>query len=210
MDVVEPNYTPDPEEEFRTTLETAKSWLEGALSSWAGLSEGRRLEMVAASLLSLNKLEMVLDAEPQGLELSRKGPVHAHRPNLVDLTLEETPEGGSTPMAKVRIVFGDQPLLGSSPFNPGATRDHAAPARATLDALQDYLFDSLRLEDARVLQISDGPFAVVTLRNNSRLLVGSALIQDNLGVAMARATLDAANRFIRARNELEREPAPSH
>jgi hypothetical protein len=208
MDDVEPNYSPDAQDEFRTTLETAKSWLEGALSSWAGLSEGRRLEMVAASLLSLNKLEMVLDSEPEALEMSRKGPAPL-RPNLVDLTLEETPEEGATPMAKVRIVFGDEPLLGSSPFNPGATQDHAAPARATLDALQGHLVDTLRLEDARVLQISDGPFAVVTLRNHSRLLVGSALIQDNLGVAMARATLDAANRFIRSGNELERQPAPS-
>jgi hypothetical protein len=115
------------------------------------------------------------------------------RPNLVDLTLEER---HGEAMARVELEFRNETLVGESPCRVGIGRDHAAPARATLEALQVVLQDGLSLEDARVMQILDGPFAVVTLRGQNRLLVGSAMIEHDLGLAMARATLDAANRFI--------------
>ena len=197
MDIVGGAYGgADPREEIRSTLVTAKSWLEGALGTWNGLSEQRRLEMIAASLLSLNQLEMGLDA----LEIPSfasnpdlRLEVMPERPNLVDLSVKES-DGEA--VARVKLVFKDEPLVGESTCRPGIGRDHAAPARATLEALQAILRDGLSLEDARVMQILEGPFAVVTLRSPDRLLVGSAMIDNDLGLAMARATLDAANRFI--------------
>lgn len=197
MDIVGGAYGgADPRDQLRTTLETAKSWLEGALGTWAGLSEQRRLEMIAASLLSLNQLEISLDslevatpAKASDLRVE----VIPERPNLVDLTVDD--RSGET-TARVELMFKDESLVGESACRPGIGRDHAAPARATLEALQAILRDGLSLEDARVMQILEGPFAVVTLRSSDRLLVGSAMIDDDLGVAMARATLDAANRFI--------------
>jgi hypothetical protein len=186
----------DPQAEFRATLETAKSWLEGVMSSWSSLSDERRLEMVAASLLSVNRLEMGLDALPGGSGTAPsevRMDLPPERPNLVDLTLEER-HGEAT--ARVELEFRNETLVGESPCRVGIGRDHAAPARATLEALQVLLRDGLSLEDARVMQILDGPFAVVTLRSSDRLLVGSAMIEHDLGLAMARATLDAANRFI--------------
>lgn len=185
----------DPRQEIRSTLLTAKSWLEGALGTWEGLSEQRRLEMVAASLLSLNQLEISLDAAdlatPARSDLRMD--LVPERPNLVDLTVDER-DGEA--VARVELVFREEPLIGESTCRPGIGRDHAAPARATLEALQAVLRDGLSLEDARVMQILEGPFAVVTLRGPDRLLVGSAMIDNDLGLAMARATLDAANRFI--------------
>jgi hypothetical protein len=180
-----------PAAEFRQTLETAKSWLESALSSWEGLGEERRLEMIAASLLSLNRLEMDLDnLTTDGFTGSDlRVEVIPERPNLVDLQMGDS-------RATVKLVFKEEALVGESECRPGIGRDHAAPARATLEALQAILRDGLSLEDTRVMQILDGPFAVVTLRSQDRLLVGSAMIEDDLGLAMARATLDAANRFI--------------
>ena len=192
MDIVGGAYGgQDPTVEFRQTLETAKSWLEGALGSWEGLDDKRRLEMVAASLLSLNRLEMKLDSMTSegSLRSDLRVEVIPERPNLVDLEV-----GDST--ATVRLVFKEEALIGESECRPGIGRDHAAPARATLEALQAVLRDGLTLEDTRVMQILDGPFAVVTLRSHDRLLVGSAMIESDLGLAMARATLDAANRFI--------------
>lgn len=199
MDIVGGAYGgADPRDELRSTLLTAKSWLEGALGTWDGLSEERRLEMVAASLLSLNQLEISLDA----IEATTPTPKSdlrvdfvPERPNLVDLSMEEA---AGEARARVKLVYRQEALVGESTCRPGIGRDHAAPARATLDALQAVLQDGLSLEDARVMQILDGPFAVVTLRGPGRLLVGSAMIEDDLGLAMARATLDAANRFISA------------
>jgi len=197
MDIVGGAYGgADPRDQLRETLITAKSWLEGALGTWDGLSEQRRLEMIAASLLSLNQLEMGLDSLPVGTprpDSDLRVEFIPERPNLVDLTLDER-NGAAT--ARVKLVFKDESLVGESPCRPGIGRDHAAPARATLEALQAVLRAGLDLEDARVMQIAEGPFAVVTLRSTDRLLVGSAMIDDDLGVAMARATLDAANRFI--------------
>lgn len=196
MDIVGGAYGgADPREELRSTLTTAKSWLEGALSTWEGLSDQRRLEMIAASLLSLTQLEIGLDAMkvPTAPEPDLRVEFNPERPNLVDLT---TSERGGEATARVRLMFREQALVGEAICRPGIGRDHAAPARATLEALQAVLRDGLSLEDARVMQILDGPFAVVTLRSPERLLVGSAMIDDDLGLAMARATLDAANRFI--------------
>ena len=187
----------NPEGEFRAELEIAKSWLEGAMGHWEGLTEEQRLEMVAASLLSLHRVQLATDALRSSIESAARVPTTVsvprapERPNLVDLTLDE-----EKTTARVKLVFRNEDLIGESPCRPGAGRDHAAPARATLDALDPLLHDGLKLQDARVLQIVDGPFAVVTLRNDDHLLVGSALIEDDLGLAMARATLDAANRFI--------------
>ena len=197
MDIVGGAYGgADPREQIRSTLITAKSWLEGALGTWDGLSEQRRLEMIAASLLSLNQLEMNLDALEVATPAARSDlrvEFVPERPNLVDLTVDAN---GGEAVARVKLVFRDEPLVGESTCRPGIGRDHAAPARATLEALQAILRDGLSLEDARVMQILEGPFAVVTLRSSDRLLVGSAMIDDDLGLAMARATLDAANRFI--------------
>ena len=197
MDIVGGAYGgADPREEIRSTLLTAKSWLEGALGTWNELSEQRRLEMVAASLLSLNQLEMSLDSLDSAAPATRadlRVEVVPERPNLVDLTVQET---AGEAVARVKLVFRDEPLVGESTCRPGIGLDHAAPDRATLDALQAVLRVGLSLEDARVMQILEGPFAVVTLKSSDRLLVGSAMIDDDLGLAMARATLDAANRFI--------------
>ena len=198
MDIVGAAYGgTNPEGEFRAELEIAKSWLEGAMGHWEGLSEQQRLEMVAASLLSLHRVQLATDALRSTIESAARVPSRVvvpapqERPNLVDLTLDE-----DKTTARVKLVYRNEDLVGESPCRGGAGRDHAAPARATLEALDPLLHNGLVLQDARVLQIVDGPFAVVTLRNDDHLLVGSALIEDDLGLAMARATLDAANRFI--------------
>lgn len=180
-------------------METAKSWLEAALTAWQGLNDARRLEMIAASLLSLNELEMGLSnlrlepaaagQRPDDLRIA----VTSERPSLADLTM--MPSNGER-VALVKLVIRDQPLVGKSVCHPGLGVDHAAPARATLEALTPVLDEPLSLKDARVLQILDGPFAMVTLRSSARLLVGSAMIENDLATAMARATLDAANRLI--------------
>lgn len=185
-----------PRGEMRAELHSARSSLEEALGHWQGLEEAQRLERLALSLLSLHRVQMTLDAlesssewrgAPSDLRLSGT----PERPSLVDLNVDE-----QRATARVKLVFGDEDLVGESPCRPDAGHDHTAPARATLEALDPLLRNELQLEDARVLQIVDGPFAVVTLRNEARLLVGSALIEDDLGVAVARATLNAANRFI--------------
>ena len=190
----------DPDAELRATLQEAKGWLEGAIGSWEDLADERKLEMIAASLLSMHRLHINLDSRlgrplvPDYLISSSDHPA-PERPSLVGLEVNRT-NGSSA--ARVELRFRDRALLGETEVEAGTTTDHAAPVRATLEALQPVVASSLELEDARVLQILDGPFAVVTLRNDERLLVGSAMIEDDLGIAMARATLDAANRFIDA------------
>lgn len=190
----------DPDAELRATLQEAKGWLEGAIGSWEDLSDERKLEMIAASLLSMHRLHINLDSRlgtptlPDYLTSTFGRPV-PERPSLIGLEVNRS-NGSSA--ARVELRFRDRALLGETSVEAGTTTDHAAPVRATLEALQPVVASSLELEDARVLQILDGPFAVVTLRNEERLLVGSAMIEDDLGIAMARATLDAANRFIDA------------
>lgn len=192
MDIVGGAYGgSNPRDELKAGLKIAREWLEAALGHWGQLTNENRLEMLAASLLSVNRLEMRFDemfeastdSSPLSLEITHE------RPNLVDLSLERQ-------TARVKLEFRNEALVGESECQLGLGPDHAAPARATLDALDPLLSDGLALEDARVLQIVNGPFAVVTLRHGHRLLVCSALIENDLSLAMARATLDAANRLI--------------
>lgn len=112
-------------------LETAKSWLEAALTAWQGLNDARRLEMIAASLLSLNELEMGLSnlrlepaaagQRPDDLRIA----VTSERPSLADLTM--MPSNGER-VALVKLVIRDQPLVGKSVCHPGLGVDHAARA----------------------------------------------------------------------------------
>lgn len=209
MDIVGGAYGgAEPEAEFTATLEEAKGWIEGVIGSWEELSDGRKLEMTAAALLSLHRLQLSLEHirlvrrragdDILGLRIETT----PERPNLVDLTLDD--QDGER-AASVKLVYGDQALVGRSPYRRDSRTDHAAPARATLEALQGVIEEGLELEDARVLQINQGPFAVVTLRSANRLLVGSAMIEDDLNLATARATLDAANRFIKGMTGKDRQ-----
>lgn len=190
----------DPRHELFTTLETAMSWLQGALSTWAGLSEPRKLEMVAAALTSLNGLQAQLrdvqiaphpGAPEDGHRLEVR--VTPERPSLVDLAVDDS-ETEET--VRVKLVFHDRTLVGESPARSDLGRDRNGAARATLNAVQLLVDEPLRLVESQVLQIGSGVFAVVCVQSSTRLLLGSALVEDGLRTAMARATLDASNRLI--------------
>ena len=76
MDIVGGAYGgSNPKDELKATLETAREWLEGALGHWGQLTNENRLEMLAASLLSMNRLEMRFD------ELFDAGAATSDRPS---------------------------------------------------------------------------------------------------------------------------------
>src|SRR5688572_4909875 len=136
----------DPFEELGSILETSKSWLEGVLSGWDGLSQERRMEMEAASLLGLNRLQLDMESASRKRRRSVNDlavEIAPDRPNFVDLTVEER-------KARVKLEFRNSDLVGEAECRTGIGRDHGAPARATLEALQAILRDGLSLKDARV------------------------------------------------------------
>jgi hypothetical protein len=180
-------------QDLRTPLVTARASLEMVLKDWSELTEDKRLELVSRSLLAVHQLDFASDraGKQVALDSRRGGP---RRPELIDLTVEEQ-EGPST--AHITLKLDGDPLSGSATSRNGLRIDPALAPRATLQALDPLLQGrSFRLEDAGVLQIGEAPFAVVRIRQDDDLLVGSALIESDLHLSMARATLDALNRVV--------------
>jgi hypothetical protein len=179
--------------DVRTPLATAKGSLETVLKHWHRLEESKRLELVSRALLVTNQLEFATERAAAQIERNTRtgGP---RRPELIDLTIEEPDDA---PSAQVTLTMSGEALSGSAASKQGSRRDPTVASRATLQALEPLLEDaSFRLDEAGVLQIGEAPFAVVRIRRDDDLLVGSALIESDLHVSMARATLDALNRVV--------------
>jgi hypothetical protein len=178
--------------DVRTPLATAKGSLETVLKHWHELEDAKKLELVSRALLAAHQMEFA--TERVGHQISHNtrtgGP---RRPELIDLSIEEQ-EGPAT--AQITLKMSGEALAGTSESKAALRTDPTLASRATLQALEPLLEDPMLLEEAGVLQIGEAPFAVVRIRREDEVLIGSALIESDLHLSMARATLDAVNRFV--------------
>jgi hypothetical protein len=183
-------------------MAAAKGYLEIAIKHWDDLADDRRLEMVARSLLGINQLGFVLERlnarSIAGGDGRSKQARLGKRPELVAFEVDPTAEGSK---ARVTLRHSGSSLVGEC--DRRARVDHAVAALATVEALKPILDVPINVLNAGVLQIGDTPFAVVSAQREAEILVGSAAIEGDLNVAIARATLDAMNRFL----AIEREDA---
>ena len=100
--------------------------------------------------------------------------------------------------ARVMLELGGDTLIGESDSPSEQGFEHRSIARATLESMRELLVDRVELESVDLLQAGAGQLAIVTLSRNSGALVGSALVRVDHHDAIARATLDALNRYLTA------------
>lgn len=100
--------------------------------------------------------------------------------------------------ARVVLELGGDTLIGESDSPSERSFEHRSIARATLESMKELLVDRVELESVDLLQEGAGQLAIVTLRRNGSTLVGTALVRVDQHDAIARATLDALNRYLTA------------
>ena len=100
--------------------------------------------------------------------------------------------------ARVVLELSGDTLVGESDSPSEKTFEFRSVARATLDSLRKLMTGRIDLELVDVLNSGSHQLAVVALRYDRGTLIGSALVKLDHHDAIARATLDALNRYLSA------------
>ena len=100
--------------------------------------------------------------------------------------------------ARVVLELGGDSLVGESESQSEKTFELRSIARATLDSLRKLMVGPLDLELVDLLHMGSHELALVAVRHDRGTLVGSALVKLDHHDAIARATLDALNRYLSA------------
>ncbi len=114
------------------------------------------------------------------------------RRKLSSLTIERT---GKRFSVRITLELGGDVLVGESE-GPAVSRfDQRVVARATLDGVAELLDFTTELESDEFLQVGDSEVAIRVMSTPQGYLTGSAMVKLDPYEAVARATLDALNRF---------------
>ena len=100
--------------------------------------------------------------------------------------------------ARVVLELSGDTLVGESDSPSEKTFEFRSVARATLDSLRKLMTGRIDLELVDVLNSGSHQLAVVALRYDHGTLIGTALVKLDHHDAIARATLDALNRYLSA------------
>ncbi len=119
-----------------------------------------------------------------------------HRRKLASIATTRSSEGFS---ARIALELGGDFLIGEADSGrSGARFERRSVVQATLESLRNLLEFPVDLESVYILSVGNDRYAVVILVRPEGTLVGSAVIRHDELEAVARATLDALNRFIAA------------
>ena len=119
-------------------------------------------------------------------------PAGNSRRKLSSLSLERGPTAFSV---RASLELSGDVLLGESVSPQGKLFERRAIVDAVLEGVQELIGFPLELERVYVLSDIDHQIAVVVLSRAEEILVGSAVVRQDEHDAIARATLDAVNRF---------------
>ena len=133
----------------------------------------------------------------EAIEILRSGnvPASASRRRLSSIQTERTPDRFK---ARIVLELGGDTLVGESDSPSERSLEYRSIARATLASLRKLLRGAIDLESVEVLNSGSHQLALVALRSGAGPLVGSALVKFDHHDAVARATLDALNRYLSA------------
>ena len=115
------------------------------------------------------------------------------RRKLSSLTTRRSPERFSVQIA---LELDGDVLVGEAEASHGRRFEHRCVAIATLKATSKLLPFPLEVESVDFLAFGVQRLAVVYLSRGTDVVVGSAMIRSEEYDAIARATLDAVNRFL--------------
>lgn len=159
----------------------------------------RDTETTIAQVRSIASAELDLDLDPGAIQVLRtsrpveKGKERPRRRKLTSLTTERAETGFR---ARVTLEIPGDVLVGEDATSPGEFFEFRSVAHAVLEGLRDLLDFPVEVETIELLSHGMQPVALVTLNRGSDRLVGTAFVRRGDHDAVARATLDALNRFL--------------
>lgn len=189
--------------------------LEDAIGALRGV-RGARVELTPAGLKTVRVLvmpersteETIADiqrlvhdrlggtVEPARVQVLRAGEgiSPTQRRRLTSVLTERTEDRFT---ARVTLELGGDVLVGETDAPPGPRFEHRSLARATLDGISALLDFPIELQGVYLMNQGDERMAMVVLERGADTLVGSAVVRTDEYDAIARATLDAVNRFVK-------------
>jgi hypothetical protein len=159
----------------------------------------RDTETTIAQVRSIASAELDLDLDPGAIQVLRtarpleKGKERPRRRKLTSLTTERAETGFR---ARVTLEIPGDVLVGEDATSSGEFFESRSVAQAVLGGLRDLLDFPVEVEAIEMLSHGLQPVAMVTLNRGSDRLVGTAFVRRGEHDAVARATLDALNRFL--------------
>ena len=172
---------------------------EGIRSVRALVMPERQSDPTMREIRSMAAGDLGVEIDPSTIHILRAGgeaQVPKERParrRLASLMTERSP---STFKTRVTLEMPGDVLIGESESHPGELFEHRSIATAIIAGLRDLLAFPVEVEAVNLIRQAEGTLALVFLHRESDRLVGSALVQKDEHDAIARATLDALNRFL--------------
>ena len=159
----------------------------------------RHTDSTLREIRSLAAGEVGVELDPAMIHILRAGgdtekaaPRPARR-RLASIMTERTQSAFKT---RVTLEMPGDVLIGESESHPGQLFEHRSVARAIVIGLKDLLSFPVEVEAVNLIRQADRALAIVFLERESDRLVGSAIVHTDEHDAIARATLDALNRFL--------------
>jgi hypothetical protein len=159
----------------------------------------RQSDPTVREVRSLAAGELGVELDPTSIHILRAGgekPVERERPARRRLSSLMTERSPSTFKTRVTLEMPGDVLVGESESHPGELFEHRSIANAIIMGLRDLLAFPVEVEAVNLIRQAEGTLALVFLHRENDRLVGSALVHKDEHDAIARATLDALNRFL--------------
>ena len=187
-------------QEIRSEIAAVKASLLMTLREWKSLGDEGLRGLVGRATDSLGSMDVMAGRLVKEAREGRADIVtsHATVPEVVHgararLTVALAEQNDSSHLAHIGLQHNDNVLLGEY---EDASAENAVVA-ATLQAVRPLLDFDVRPLEIDFLQVGDLRIAVVVLDRSTDWLVGSALVRRDVNDSLARATLDAVNRFLK-------------
>lgn len=134
-----------------------------------------------------------IDLNPDAVQVIRAETAGEHRRKISSLSTERTVDRFRT---KVMLELAGDVLVGEADSPSGGDFERRSTVNATLEGLREILGFPVEIDSVRILDHPERRVAMVTLTRGADILSGTAAVDGDEHLALARATLDALNRFV--------------
>lgn len=134
-----------------------------------------------------------IDLDAESVQVIRAETAGEHRRKISSLSTERTSDRFRT---KVMLELAGDVLVGESDAPAGGDFERRSTVTATLEGLREILGFPVDIDSVRILDHAEKRVALVTLTRGAAILTGTAAVDGDEHLALARATLDALNRFV--------------
>ncbi|MEA2433134.1 MAG: hypothetical protein QOG54_591 [Actinomycetota bacterium] len=183
-------------EAVRSEAHLIRDSFKGVFEDWERVSDVRRRNLIAQAGRAFEGLEKIIEQLGHTVRQGGGGIAAAKPPESlpprVRLTGASAERGAIDYQAKVSLQLGPKIFLGDG----RAPTEDRSIVEATIRALARLTTEQVGLVDVAIHEAGESQMAVVVVDVGDSHMAGSAIVRRNARDAIARATLDALNRWI--------------